>query len=264
MIVTSTEDLAADTEDRALAVVTGGTSGIGAAAAVALSRSGLDVVALARRRPNPENVGARDGQEGSITYMQADVTNRSSLDDVFTTLESTGRRVQVLVTAAGTNVRAPALEVSGEDVKRMLDVNLYGTFISFQVLAPLLLHDAGSRFIAIGSVSGQYGMNLRAVYGATKAGISGLVRSLAIEWAEFGATVNAVAPGVVDTPLTAGYIERFPERARALLDHTPAGRLGTPDDVAAVVAFLASASSSFITGQTIYPDGGLSVGCSWW
>lgn len=239
---------------RPIAIVTGGTSGIGAASVRRLAADGFEVVALARTEP-----GDFEGR-----FIAADVTNRASLEAAREALEAQGAPVTVLVTAAGTNVRAPALEVADEDVRRMIDVNLYGTIATFQVLAPLLLRNATSRFIAIGSVSGKYGMNLRAVYGATKAGISGLVQSLAIEWAPSGATVNAVGPGVIDTPLTAGYIEKFPDRAQALIDHTPVARLGTADDVSHVVSFLASAQSSFITGQTLYPDGGLSAGCSWW
>ncbi|HWI32227.1 MAG TPA: SDR family oxidoreductase [Microbacterium sp.] len=237
-----------------VALVTGGTSGIGAAVADRLSADGFDVVTLARTKPTVT----------AHRFLQTDVTDRASLEAVRRTLESEGATIGVLVTAAGTNVRAPALEVSDSDIRRMIDVNLYGTIASFQVFAPLMLQHPNSRFVAIGSVSGAYGMNLRAVYGATKAAVSGLVRSLAIEWAPHGATVNAVGPGVIDTPLTAGYIERFPARAQALIDHTPVGRLGVPQDVAATVSFLASEGSSFITGQTIYPDGGLSAGCSWW
>lgn len=237
-----------------VALVTGGTSGIGAAAADRLAEDGFDVIVAARTAP------AHSGHR----YVEVDVTSRTSLEGLRNTLEAEGRGVAVLVTAAGTNVRAPALDVTDVDVRRMIDVNLYGTFITFQVLAPLLLAQGGSRFIAVGSVSGKYGMKLRAVYGATKAGVSGLVQSLAIEWASSGATVNAVGPGVIDTPLTSGYITKFPERARSLIENTPVRRLGTTEDVASVISFLASGASSFITGQTIYPDGGLSVGIDWW
>jgi NAD(P)-dependent dehydrogenase (short-subunit alcohol dehydrogenase family) len=107
-------------------------------------------------------------------------------------------------------------------------------------------------------------MALRAPYTATKAGLSGLVRSLSIEWGRYGATVNAVGPGIIQTPLTQEYMKQNPERVSAAIANTPLGRLGEPEDVADVVAFLASDAARFITGQTIYVDGGLTAGSSWW
>ena len=107
-------------------------------------------------------------------------------------------------------------------------------------------------------------MDLRAAYTATKAGLSGLVRALAIEWGPKGSTVNAVGPGIIETPLTRAYMDQFPERVKASIENTPLRRLGTPEDVADVVAFLASDAARFITGQTVFVDGGLSAGSAWW
>jgi NAD(P)-dependent dehydrogenase (short-subunit alcohol dehydrogenase family) len=137
-------------------------------------------------------------------------------------------------------------------------------FITCQVFGPLLLAKPGGRVVVTSSLSAIHGMNLRAAYAATKAGVSGLVRSLAIEWGPKGANVNAVGPGIIKTPLTMAYMEQFPERVTASIEHTPLRRLGTPEDVADVVAFLASDGARFITGQTIYVDGGISAGSSWW
>jgi NAD(P)-dependent dehydrogenase (short-subunit alcohol dehydrogenase family) len=248
------------------ALVTGGTSGIGLEIVRQLAADGYAVFALARHegdfRVSVEDLSACAG--GTPRFIAGDVTNRKSLERARDFAAGQEYPLQTVVAAAGTAARSPALDASDDDIRMMLEVNLYGTFATFQVFAPLLLTLPRSRFIAIGSVSGKHGMQLRAMYGATKAGVSGLVRSLAIEWAPHGATVNAVGPGVVATPLTSGYMERFPERAQAVIENTPVGRLGTPADVAGLVSFLASPRADFITGQTIYSDGGFGVGSSWW
>ena len=114
------------------------------------------------------------------------------------------------------------------------------------------------------SLTAEHGMNLRAVYGATKGALSALVRALAVEWGPSGVTVNAVGPGIICTPLTQEYIDANPERAAATIAHTPLRRLGNPEDVANVVAFLASDAAGFVTGQTIFVDGGISAGSDWW
>jgi NAD(P)-dependent dehydrogenase (short-subunit alcohol dehydrogenase family) len=248
-------------------IVTGGTSGIGLSIVRRLVSAGHDVYALSRSDhgfgPAVADVAVGD-LAGHATYVKGDVCDRGSLQALAVWLEAGQVELRAVVAAAGIAIRSPALEMPDADVRRMLDVNLYGTIATFQVFAPLALARPGARFIAISSISGRYGMSLRAVYGATKAGIAGLVRSLAIEWAPYGATVNAVGPGVIVTPLTAGYLEQHPERAQALFDHTPVNRIGTPEDVSHVVAFLMSPESGFITGQTVYTDGGLIAGCSWW
>jgi NAD(P)-dependent dehydrogenase (short-subunit alcohol dehydrogenase family) len=136
--------------------------------------------------------------------------------------------------------------------------------VTCQVFGPLLFARPGGRVVVTGSLSGIHGMNLRAAYAATKAGVSGLVRSLAVEWGPHGVTVNAVGPGIIKTPLTMAYMEQHPERVTATIEHTPLRRLGEPEDVADVVVFLASEQARFITGQTIYVDGGISAGSSWW
>ena len=149
-------------------------------------------------------------------------------------------------------------------MREIVETNLVGVISTLQVFVPLIMGRGEARVVITSSAIAVYGMVLRAPYTATKAGLSGLVRSLAIEWGPNGVTVNAVGPGVIRTPLTEAYMEQFPEKTRAAITNSALRRIGTPEEVADVVVFLASRASRFITGQTIYVDGGLSAGGDWW
>ena len=248
-------------------LISGGGSGIGLAIARQFVVAGHPLYSLSRsQKPSLEELielaKASDGVPPR--HLSADVTDRKQLEAARDEVLRDGGVVGVVIASSGVNVREAALDVSDQDIRLMLETNLYGVIATFQVFAPIVLQQTNSRFIAIGSVSGQYGMPLRATYGATKAALSGLVRSLSVEWSPLGATVNAIAPGIIDTSFTRGYMDKYPERAKAVIVNTPVGRLGTAADVANVASFLASEASNFITGQTIVVDGGLSAGCSWW
>ena len=247
-----------------IALVTGGASGIGLAVARRLRQSGARLVLLDIDAPRLSELQPEvERADRGLTFV-ADVRDRHALERVRDALDSSGMRPDIVVANAGVNTRTMALELSDADLRRIIDTNLYGTFVTLQVFGELAIQQAGARIIATSSVSAVHGMTLRAAYVATKAGISGLIRSLAIEWGPHGATVNAVGPGIIRTPLLDSYIQQHPERVQAALANTPLGRLGAPEDVADVVAFLASDAARFITGQTIFVDGGLSAGSSWW
>ena len=242
------------------ALVTGGTRGIGLAITRALRREGARVIAIGKAKEQIEAFRKAFSDDPLATAEYADVRDRASLEAVRDKLPS----LDILVPNAGVNTRVPALELDDEALRDMFDTNLYGVFITCQVFGPLVLQRPGGRVVVTGSLSAIHGMNLRVAYAATKAGISGLVRSLAVEWGPHGATVNAVGPGIIKTPLTMAYMDQFPERVAATIEHTPLRRLGEPEDVADVVTFLASDGARFITGQTIFVDGGVSAGSSWW
>jgi NAD(P)-dependent dehydrogenase (short-subunit alcohol dehydrogenase family) len=256
----------ADGPDGAV-LVTGGTSGIGLAIALRFAGQGLPVYVLSRRgEQGLDDFDAQVAARGVTrpVVLQADVSDRAALLAVAADLTSAGVSLHAVIGCAGTNVRQPALEVPDDAVRRMIDVNFYGLFETFQIFAPLALSRRSSRFIAISSFNALYGTKLRAVYSGTKAAVSGLVRALSVEWAAEGATVNAVAPGIIDTPLTRGYLRSNPDRAAAGIAHTPVGRLGTAEDVADVVEYLASPGAAFVNGQTISVDGGVTAGSDWW
>jgi NAD(P)-dependent dehydrogenase (short-subunit alcohol dehydrogenase family) len=218
------------------------------------------VIALGKAKDQIEKFRKEFNDDPLASVEQADVRDRAELETLRDRLPS----LDILVPNAGVNTRVKALDLQDAALREMFDTNLYGVFITCQVFGPLLFARPGGRVIVTSSLTAVHGMDLRAAYSATKAGLSGLVRSLAIEWGPKGVTVNAVGPGIIKTPLTSAYMDQFPERVTATIAHTPLRRLGEPEDVADVVAFLASDQARFITGQTIYVDGGISAGSEWW
>ena len=242
------------------ALVTGGTRGIGLAIARALRRNGARVVAVSKSKEQISAFNQEFAEDQLASAELADVRDRPALEALRDRLP----QLDILIPNAGVNVRMKALDLPDEPLHEMLDTNLYGAFVTCQVFGPLLVTQPGGRVVVTSSISAIHGQDLRAAYAATKAGLSGLVRALAVEWGPLGVNVNAVGPGVIDTPLTRAYMDQFPERVAAAIAHTPLGRIGVPEDIADVVVFLASDAARFITGQTLFVDGGLSVGSSWW
>jgi NAD(P)-dependent dehydrogenase (short-subunit alcohol dehydrogenase family) len=246
------------------ALVTGGTSGIGLAVARRLARDGARLVIVAREAP-PQAADHLLGVGCAPPLLfQADIGRRDQLEEVREALEQSAVELSIVVANAGVARRGEALETPDEDVRMMLDTNLYGSFVTLQVFVPMVARRPGGRVVLTGSVTAIHGMRRRALYSATKAALSGLVRSLAVEWGALGVSVNAVGPGIIRTPLLQPYVAAYPERAAAAIAATPLRRLGEPEDVAGVVAFLASDGAGFITGQTVFVDGGISAGDAWW
>ena len=242
------------------ALVTGGTRGIGLAIARALHREGAHVVAVSNSKEQITAFQREFGEDPLARAEFADVRDKAALEALRNSLDG----LDILVPNAGINTRVKALDLLDAPLRDMFETNLYGVFVTCQVFGPLLFARPGGRVVVTSSVAAIHGMDVRAAYTATKAGLSGLVRSLAIEWGPRGVTVNAVGPGIIETPLTRAYMDQHPERVTATIENTPLRRIGTPEDVADVVGFLASEGASCITGQTVYVDGGVSAGSSWW
>jgi NAD(P)-dependent dehydrogenase (short-subunit alcohol dehydrogenase family) len=242
------------------ALVTGGTRGIGLAIVRALRRKGARVIAISKSEEQIAAFGKEFAEDPLAEAELADVRDRASLE----TLRDKLTELDILIPNAGVNTRVMALDLAEEPLREMLDTNLYGVFLTCQVFGPLLFVRPGGKVVIMSSLNSIHGMELRAAYSATKAGLSGLVRALAIEWGPKGVTVNAVGPGVIETPLTRAYMDEHPERLKAHIQNTPLRRIGVPEDVADVVTFLASDAARYITGQTIYVDGGVSAGSAWW
>jgi NAD(P)-dependent dehydrogenase (short-subunit alcohol dehydrogenase family) len=242
------------------ALVTGGTRGIGLAITRGLRARGAAVIAVSNAQDQVEAVRDEFAHDEGSSVELADVRDRGALE----ALRDRVGDLDILIPNAGINTRRKALDLEDAQLRDMIDTNLYGVFVTCQVFAPALFDREHSRVVVTSSAVAIHGMDVRAAYTATKAGLSGLVRSLAIEWGPHGVTVNAVGPGIIRTPLTQAYMDEFPERATATVANTPLRRLGTPEDVADVVTFLASDDARFITGQTVFVDGGITAGSAWW
>lgn len=244
--------------DSKVAVVTGGTSGIGAETARWLVRAGARVVIAGRRVDRGETVAAELGSLGS--YLRTDITRE---DDVARLMEEVVRRwerVDVLVTSAGTINRIPVPDLSLDQWSRVLDVNLTGVFLTCKHAIRIMRRQRAGSIINIASYLGFRGGINTPAYNASKAGVIALTRSMAVQHGPEGIRVNAICPGFIPTELNRDRWEGAPaERLQQLVAGYPLGRLGTPADVAAAAVFLASDEASWITGACLPVEGGLTA-----
>ena len=237
------------------AIVTGGANGIGREIAPRLAAAGAAVLVADRDGAGAEAVaGEIAATGGRVVGREVDVRDPAGCEALVAAAHEAFGRLDVLVTSAGIAHSRPFLRTSLELWQETLAVNLTGTFLCCQAAAPAMAVVGGGRIITIASVSGQRGGTGRAAYGASKGGVITLTRVMAVELARHNITVNAIAPGPVETPMVAT-LHTAADRA-AWLGSVPAKRYGTPAEVAAAAVFLASDEASFITGHVLDVDGG--------
>lgn len=224
------------------AIVTGGTRGIGRAIADELHALGADVLTVAR-------------SGGDIT---ADITTAAGRATIVAAVAARARPLDILVHNAGTNIRARLIDYDDTTIERLIALNLTAPLLLSRDLFPRLRDAAGASVVHIGSVAGGRALPTGVAYGAAKAGLAQATRTLALEWARDHIRVNCVAPWYTRTPLVEPVLAK-PDALAAILAHTPLGRIAEPREVATVVAFLALPASSYVTGQTIYVDGGMTI-----
>lgn len=238
------------------AVVIGATSGIGKAIALGLADAGADVVPTGRRENLAKEVASEIERRGRRSLaMAADVGDSDSLQRLAEATIAKFGKVDILVNAAGRTVRRATLDVSDEEWNAIMDTNLTGMLRACRVFGRHMVERRYGRIINIGSLTSLVALQEVAAYGASKAGVAALTKSLAVEWGRYGVCVNAILPGVFRTALNEGLLDGT-ERGRELLMRTPMGRFGQPEEVAGAAIFLASDAAGFVTGHLLAVDGG--------
>ncbi len=241
------------------AVVTGASKGLGRAMSFALADAGARIALMARTPEDLRGVQKEiEARGGSATPFAVDVLNEAAVKAGVEEVLKTFGTIDILLNNAGVNVRKPVLEITEEDWDRVIDTNLKGYFLVTKAVAPSMIERGRGKIINMASILGTVALPMQLPYASSKGGVIQMTKVMALEWASHHINVNAIGPTYFDTPLVEA-IKQDPVRKKFIEDRTPMGRFGRPDELAGVVVFLASAASDFITGQTIFVDGGWTV-----
>jgi NAD(P)-dependent dehydrogenase (short-subunit alcohol dehydrogenase family) len=240
-----------------VAIVTGGTSGIGRAAAVALAAAGARVMVAARRESEGnETVKLAQNRGGEATFLQVDVTKEDDISRLVKETMDRYGKLDIAFNNAGVETLAPITEVNEEEYRKVFDVNVWGVLASIKHEVPAMLKNGGGSIINTSSIAGHVGMAGASIYIATKHAVEGITKSSALELAKQGIRVNAVAPAAIETDMIDRFAGEEGESRDYLTALHPIGRMGKPHEVADAVVFLASDRSSFLTGHSLVVDGG--------
>lgn len=245
--------------DGETAVVTGGARGLGEEMAIALTEAGADVaIADVDIDAAKSTATALEKTGSTTTAVEVDVTDETQVQAMVETVADRLGPIEILINNAGIAANARAEEMEYETWQRVIDVNLSGVFLCAKHVGRQMLDRGTGRIINIASMSA-YDVNVpqpQVGYNASKAGVLMVTKSMAVEWADRGVRVNAIAPGYMRTDLVEDVLEADPEMERMWLENTPMGRLGRPEDLAGLVVYLASTASSYMTGEIVRIDGG--------
>ncbi len=237
------------------ALITGASRGIGKACALSLASAGCRVALAARSLQNLEELADSIRASGAEAFVAAlDLTSRESIVEAITKASKDFGRIDILINNAGVTKDGLAVRMKQTDWEMVLQTNLSGAFYAMQQVLPGMMRERWGRIVNISSVVGETGNPGQANYVASKAGLIGLTKSLAREIGSRNITVNAVAPGFVETDMTHGLT---PELKQKMIDQTPLGRMGSPEDIAGAVKFLVSDDANFITGHVLDVNGGM-------
>lgn len=244
--------------DGEVAVVTGAAQGLGRQMAIGLADMGADVAIADLNHEKAADTAAEIGGETTVIAVETDVTDEASVRRMVESVTERLGPIDVLINNAGIVENAPAEETTLDSWQRVLSVNLDGVFLCAKHVGRRMLDRGDGRIVNVSSMSA-FDVNVpqkQASYNVTKAGVSMLTQSLAVEWADRGVRVNAIAPGYMRTELVDDVLENDPEMEEIWTENTPLGRLGRPEELRELVVYLASDASSYMTGTTVVMDGG--------
>jgi len=240
------------------ALVTGGGGGLGGAMALALAQAGADIVLFdLYAEPMKKCASLIENENQRCVMTTGDVRRLDDIEQAVQAVVTHFGHMDIAVNSAGVNIRKPALEYTEEDWSKIIDINLKGLYFCCLKEARVMKDQGAGRIINISSLTSENGLPHRSIYGASKGGVTATSRIMAAEWAPFGITVNCIGPGHMLTPLTEKYFAT--SVGEKILSQIPLKRFGVSDDLAGAVVFLASEASAYITGQTIYIDGGYMI-----
>jgi NAD(P)-dependent dehydrogenase (short-subunit alcohol dehydrogenase family) len=243
-----------------VALVVGGHGGIGKAIALGLADAGADVIVSSRNLEALKGVVKEIAAKGRKSLaVAADIIDEKQVNDMVAKILRVFPRIDILVNAAGLAIRKPADSFPIDEWQKVMDINTRGTFLCCQAVGRVMLQQKSGRIINVSSVRGRYGLpSGYAAYCPSKGAVDTLTRTLACEWAKSNVLVNAVAPTIVETDLTKGALAD-PAYAKQMKDRIPMGKWALPEDIVGPVIFFASEASSFVTGQILYIDGGVTT-----
>ncbi|MCL4505235.1 MAG: glucose 1-dehydrogenase [Chloroflexi bacterium] len=241
-----------------IALVTGGGTGLGFAMSKALVEAGARVVITGRREEPLRQACAELG--AAAQYIRHDVNDLATIPGLIEQIETTVGPLDILINNAGINKKQPAVETSDADLAAIVQTHLFGGYALSRECGRRMIARGRGSIIMIVSMTALFGVPNVSAYGAAKTALLGLTRLLTVEFAPHGVRVNAIAPGWIDSAMSRKSFEGDPARKQRILQRTPMGKIGEPEDVGGAAVFLCSSAASFITGVVLPVDGGISVG----
>ncbi|MEZ4810099.1 MAG: SDR family oxidoreductase [Allomuricauda sp.] len=241
-----------------IAIVTGGNSGLGLATAKKFCDNGIKTYIIGRSRERTEDASAEIGKNAVPVVF--DLTCLEGIPKLIDGIYQEEGQLDILVNNAGINMKKDFVDVTDSDFEQVVHTNLFSVFAVSREVVKKMMEKGGGSIVNISSMAAQYGMPKVIAYSASKTAIEGMTRAMAVELAQYGIRVNCIAPGFIQTNMTAKALDLDPERKSKVYARTPMGKMGLPEDVAEAAFYLASDGAKFVTGTVLPVDGGNSIG----